>query len=78
MVTTFAMVSIPSWSVTLHPGGELYYLTGNTRIERVDSEGVVHYFGGTNRPDFGGGHPQNAAPQPMQDDGGSDEPRQPE
>src|SRR5581483_8384626 len=30
------------------------------------------------RPDFGGGHQQNVAPQPMQDDGGSDEPHQPE
>jgi hypothetical protein len=32
------------------------------------------------RPDFAGGHSQNAAPQPVQDDSssGSDEPRQPE
>ena len=30
------------------------------------------------RPDYGGGQQQNAAPQPAQDDSGSDEPRQPE
>jgi hypothetical protein len=30
------------------------------------------------RPDYGGGHQQNAAPQPTQDEGGGDEPRQPE
>ena len=30
------------------------------------------------RPDYGGGHQQNVAPQPVQDEGGSDEPRQPE
>jgi hypothetical protein len=30
------------------------------------------------RPDYGGGHQQGAAPQPAQDEGGSDEPRQPD
>ena len=30
------------------------------------------------RPDYSGGHQQGAAPQPAQDDGGGDEPRQPE
>jgi Domain of unknown function (DUF4167) len=30
------------------------------------------------RPDFGGGHQQGSAPQSVQDEGGSDEPRQPD
>jgi hypothetical protein len=30
------------------------------------------------RPDFGGGQQQGAAPQPAHDEGGGDEPRQPE
>ena len=30
------------------------------------------------RPDYSGGHQQGAAPQSAQDEGGSDEPRQPE
>ena len=41
-------------------------------------EGTVR--NGTPLPDFGGGHPQNVAPQPMPDNSGGtgDEPRQPE
>jgi hypothetical protein len=46
---------------------------GHRRRRRHRGGGYRH-----DRPDFGGGHPQGAAPQPTQDESGNDEPRQPE